>query len=300
MTNIIFFNHFHNGDIHVSRGFIRQIMNKMQGITFSYSHRNPPNLLSDIPNLIFDPQAIHNIKNEHIGIYHVADTIYVNTWYAQQGFRYMNRYGISMDTLYAAFDDICKSLWQFSLTDISTDPRTFFPVIDYCKFDIAPAQSWLNVHQNKKIFVETGMVLSDQAHNFAFTPIIINLANKHQDKIFILSNQEGPYQLPGNVVYSTDIIKKAFKSDLNENSYLSSHCDVIIGRASGAFTFAMTQENLFQRSPKFIALCNLVPVPPNKFWLNELLRDKVQYSAQFIVSNESDTNNITHIIDTNL
>lgn len=297
---IIFFNHFHNGDIHVSRGFVRQIIRKLPNFSFFYTHRNPINLLADIPSLSCNNDVINQIKNEHLGFYTVNDTTYINTWYAQQNFRFMNRFGISMDCLYTMFDDTCKSLWNFSLADISSDVRDFFPTIDYSKFDIILAQSWVHAHQAKKIFVETGMALSGQAHNFAFTPIIANLAQKHQDKIFILSNKEGEYQLPNNVVYSSNIIQKTIMSDLNENSYLSSHCDVIIGRASGAFTFAMTQENLFQRSPKFIAFCNLVPDSPNKFWLNELFRDSVHYSAQFIVTNESNTNNITNIIDNNL
>jgi hypothetical protein len=299
---IVFFNYYHNGDIHVSRGFVRQIMNKVQQIDptiqFAYGHRNSSALLSDIPNLQFDPTALSIVKNDHANLIVIGDVIYINTWYAQQNFKYMNKYGISIDALYGALDDSCQSIWGFSLDSISTDPSVFFPSIDYDKFQIDQAKKWLNGHPGKKVFVSNGAVLSDQAHNFSLTSIIDRISRKHTDKIFILSNKDGH---PGsaNIIHSSDIINKN-GNDLNENSFISTYCDVIIGKASGSFTFAMTQENLFQRAVKFLALCNLTPVPPNKFWVNELLRDKIHYNAQIIVDNESDHNKIIDLIDINL
>lgn len=303
MKKVVFFNYYHNGDIHVSRGFLRQIIKKVKqinpSIEFVYAHRNSPDLLADILELRYDSSELAAIRNDHTNLLVLGDTVYINTWYAQQHFRYMNRYGITIDSLYSAFDDTCKSLWGFGLEDISKDPTDFFPVIDYNKFQINNATAWLNKYSaNKKVFVSNGTILSDQAHYFALTPIIDTLSKKHPDKIFILSNNDGH---PGsaNIVHSSSIIGKP-GNDLNENSYLASHCDVIIGKASGAFSFAVTKENCFQRSIKFLAFCNLVPSHPNKFWLGDRLRDKVNYTSQFIVSNESDADQVSLIIDANL
>ena len=47
MKTIIFYNTFHNGDIHVSREFIKDIMNKIE-TTFYYYHNGGPRLLFDI------------------------------------------------------------------------------------------------------------------------------------------------------------------------------------------------------------------------------------------------------------
>lgn len=298
--NVVFYNHFHNGDVHASRGFVRQIMNKVSGMNFIYSHRNSSNLLADIPNLKHDPFPLTVLTNNHAGAFQNGNDIFINTWYGQQNFRFMNRYGITIDSLYAAFDEACRNLWNFSLSDISDDPRVFFPTIDYSKHDILNAKNWLYGHPGKKVYVETAWAQSGQADNFMMTPAIIELAQRHPDKYFILSNQEGNYTLPGNVVYSSNIIQKSSGSDLNENSFISTHCDVIVGRASGAFTFALTQENLFVRSPKFICFTNLVPQPPNKWWMSELLRDKVQYSAQFVIENVSTTERAKQILDAHL
>ncbi len=304
MKRIVFFNYYHNGDIHVSRGFVRRIIEKVHqldpSVAFFYTHKNSPELLKDIPGLQFDPQAIYQIGNDHANLINTGETVYINTWYAQQHFRYMNRYGITIDSLYAALDDTCKNLWGFSLSDISTNPQLFFPVIDYSAFNIQRAQDWLYSHPEKKIFVENAHAYSDQSVNFDLTTAIFELAQKHTDKIFILSNQFSVNQLPANVCYSREIIQSTAQTDLNENSFLSTHCDVIVGRASGPFTFSLTQENLFVRHPKFICFTNLVPVAPNKFWVNELLRDKVNYSAQFIVENVSNAERAKYLIDTNI
>jgi len=305
MKRIVFFNFYHNGDIHVSRGFVRHIIEKVKQldptIQFFYSHKNSPELLKDIPGLQFDPHGIYQVGNDHANLYSVGDTVYINTWYAQQHFRYMNRFGITIDSLYAALSDTCQQLWGFSLSDISTDPKVFFPIIDYSAFPIQATQDWLYLHPEKKIFVENAHANSDQSVNFDLTSAILELAPKHHDKIFILSNQFSIVPLPINVCYSKDIIQSAGRqSDLNENSFLSTHCDVIVGRASGPFTFSLTQENLFTRHPKFICFTNLVPSPPNKFWVNELLRDKINYSAEFIVENVSNVDRAKYLIDTNI
>lgn len=300
---VVFFNHFHNGDIHVSRGLVRQVMDRVKQIDpntqFYYTHRNSGGLLQDIPGLVFDGGAMSNISSEHTSTFTVGDAVYFNTWYAQQQFKYMNRYGLTFDALYSAFDANCKSIWGFSLDSISSDPSIFFPIIDYNAFQIGRAKSWLTAYPGKKIFVSNGAILSDQAYHFALTPIIDAVAKRHPDKIFILSNKDG-HQGSSNIVHSSDIIRCP-GNDLNENSFLASHCDVIIGKASGAFSFSVTQQNLFQRDVKFLAFCNLAPVPPNKdFWVGELLRDKISYKAKFIINNSDNVNVISHIIDSNL
>jgi hypothetical protein len=292
---ITFFNCFHNGDIHASRSFIRLIINKVHqqdpSVTFFYAHKNAANLLDDIENLKYDPHAIRNVINEHANLFMAGGSLFINTWYAQRHYKYMNRHGITLDSLYIALDETCKNVWGFSLADISQDPTVFFPSIDYSKFEIKHAKEWLTSHPGKKIFISNGYALSGQSHNFPITPLVITLAKKHTDKIFILSNQEENANLP-NVFQSSHIIQKN-GCDLNENAFLSERCDTIIGRASGAFAFAETQNN-FQRNCKILCFSNLIPPPGGKFWLSDLLKEKITYTATITVTNE---NNIATIQD---
>jgi len=302
MSKITFFNHFHNGDLHISREFVRKVIEKVHSIdpstTFSYAHVNDQGLLSDIPNLAYE--NLNSLRlNQFENLTRRGDTIFFNTWYAQQNYRYMNVHGMTLDCLYEAFNDSCKNLWNFRLEDISADPSSFIPTIDYSKFHIQDAQNWLAQNPQKKILVSNGQALSGQATNFPLAPLVADLAKLHPDKIFILSNQEVPTYLPPNVVFSKDIIKKPYGSDLNENSFLTAHCDVIVGRASGVFSYAWTQQNMLQRKVKFVCFCGpgVVIRPPHQFWTSSLLSDKIHYSAEYIVSDTTDGNAVKRIIE---
>lgn len=297
---VVFFNHWHNGDIHVSRTLVQKIIEKLKSIdpvcTFDYSHKNSPDLLKDIPNLGFDPHSVHQI-GMHEGVIRRGDTFYFNTWYAQQNYKFMNAYGISFDTLYAVFDDNCKSAFHFSLSDISTDPAIFFPSIDYTNFHIENAKTWLSNHPGKKIFVSNGYAQSTQSHNFAITPLVMDLAKKHTDTIFIVSNKEGVNTL-SNVFWSSDIIQKP-NNDLNENAFLSENCHAIIGRATGAFTFSVTSNNLFKRQCNILCFTNITS-PGSKFWISHLLQNKINYTANMTFTNESNVDTIKKMMEDQL
>ena len=45
--------------------------------------------------------------------------------------------------------------------------------------------------------------------------------------------------------WQQDLIDKN-GNDLNENAFISEHCDLIIGRASGPFAFSQTQNNMIK------------------------------------------------------
>lgn len=299
---VTFFNCFHNGDIHVSRSFVRLIIAKLKTINpdwiYTYAHKNNPEILADIPELIYDPGALAFVRSEHHNLFEGGNALFINTWYAQQNHKYMNKYGISFDALYAGLDDSCKNAWGFSLSDISPNPGDFFPSIDYSKFHIQYAQDWLDRHPGKKIFVTNGYALSGQSHNFPITPLILDVARRHPDKTFILSNKEGQNYLP-NVFWSSDIIQKS-GCDLNENAFLSEYCDTIIGRATGAFAFSETANNMMKRKCKFLCFTNIVPPPGGKFWLSTLLQDKINYSAEMTITDESNTDVIKQLIEAHL
>ena len=303
MSYVVFTNAFHNGDIHASRGLVRKTMEKVKQIDpntiFSYAHRNPANLLGDIPELNYAPHLLGRGGNEHSNLTKYGDMVFVNTWYGQQNYKFMNHYGISFDTLYAALDDTCQQQWGFKLETISQDPRDFYPAIDYSCFEIGNASAWLAAHPEKKVLVENGLARSDQANNIPLTPTIIKLAQKHPEITFILTTPEG-MSLPSNVVHSHDIIQKTTRSDLNETSFLSSKCDLIIGRASGVFAFTLTYDNLFNRKMQYLCFSNLVPKKENQFWLNDLMQDRIAYSATIMTTNESNIGTVYNIIEDKL
>jgi hypothetical protein len=104
---------------------------------------------------------------------------------------------------------------------------------------------------NKKILFSNGPCLSGQCdYTGDMSPIIEIIAENNPNKTFIATH---PFDCSlDNVVFTSDIIKSN-QCDLNEISYLSTFCDIIVGRNSGPFCFASTKNNLKDPNKIFYA-----------------------------------------------
>jgi hypothetical protein len=292
MKKLIFYNHFHNGDIHVSRSFIRFLIEKLKSekIEFFYFHRNSPNLLLDIPEL----KIGSNLENCDPAKTFVSNgnSIYLNTWYNSGQGKYMSSHGITFDTLYDLFDDFSTQILSCSLSDLNSDPKSFFPKIDFSFFSNFKIPNM----ENKKILFSNGSTLSGQADNFNFSPIINHLVQKYPNVSFFCTEKKSDLQTTRNLFYTTDVIRSS-NSDLNEIGYLSTFCDLIVGRASGPWTFAFNFNNIFQRSAKMISFSNLTPKYENKFWLGDKFANQISYSSQILISPEYKKQNIIPFLE---
>jgi hypothetical protein len=237
---VVFFNFFHNGDLHVSRSFVKAIAEKYN---CEYVHSCSSDLLSDL-NVKYSSN-LYNLK-QNTPSYIDNNIYFINTWYSGNRELFLN-FGVTFDTLYQSFS-------KLNILDLS-NPKDFFPSIDFEKFYINKAKEWIGQQRNKKVFISNGNVLSGQSENFDFSPIINHLCSNNPNITFIISNKEQGINKYNNLFYSQDIIQKS-GNDLNENAYLSTFCDVIVGRYSGAYTFAMNKDNYFDKSKKFLAFVN--------------------------------------------
>lgn len=304
MKNIVFYNHFHNGDLHVSRSFIREIMAKIgSSCSFTYSHKNNSGLLSDLPKLKIDSNLLSSLPVEKTFFRH-NETVFLNTWYNSGQSKYMSRHGLTFDTLYDLFDDFClnglKELLNlsFSLSDLHPQPNDFFAKIDFSKFDLSKIEKLLQTNKQKKVLISNGSSLSGQAENFSFSPVINSLANNHPETLFFCTQKGNDIHPKSNIIFTSDLIGK--QCDLNEIAYLSSFCELIIGRASGPWTFAFNYHNLFERKVKFLTFCNLTPKYSNKFWLGDKFAGHISFSSEVICSSSYETNSVLNLIEQNL
>jgi hypothetical protein len=94
-----------------------------------------------------------------------------------------------------------------------------------------------------------------------------------------------------NIKYTKDIINIR-DNDLNEISYISTFCDIIIGRGSGPYCFSTIKSNLLNKNKIFIGFTNLIE---DAKWANniELNID----GAEQIWYNQNDKNVIIEIIE---
>lgn len=253
VNKVVFFNLYHNGDIHISRGLVHKIAKvcEERGITCEYFHNNDPGLLADIPNLIHTKQS-YGISDPGTQSYINKNIAFINTWYCGTNNMY-NTYGLTFECLYYSFVENAKII-DIDITKF--DVHELFPRIDYSAFHISHAYEWMSNDTGKKVFISNGLVRSGQATNFPFAGIVNTLSNERSDVKFIVSEEDVDIIKRPNVFFTRDIIQKN-GFDLNENAFIADNCDLIVGRMSGAFSFAMNHVNYFENKKKFIAITNL-------------------------------------------
>jgi len=242
--NIYFYNAWHNGDLHVSRTFVRYIMENIKAENYFYMHNNSPTVLQDIPNLHQQPYSL-NIQNKH-GYFKRGNDVYINTWYCSYNNEYLNNNEMTIFVLINIFKRTLKELFGH---EILNNPLYFLPRIDYTKFNVFKVDDLVAIDTRKKVLICNNTADSGQSENFDFDPVIETISNQYPDILFIISNKKR-YIEKGNVRYCEDIIP--YPNNLNEISYLSKFCSVIVGRLSGPQTFSAIQDNFLDSKKKII------------------------------------------------
>lgn len=288
INKVVFFNLCHNGDIHVSRGLVKETAKicEQKRIPCEYYHINDPGLLADIPYVKYSGQNCGLPIDYKSSVR--DDVLFINTWYCSDPENY-KKYSLSFDTLYYNFKDALKFI-DINLDTISV--IDLFPNINFEYFYIEKAKQWLSEHNRQRVFFSNGNVLSGQAHNFSFSEIIRQLAKEYDYIDFLVSNKDANYDQP-NIYATADIIQKS-GFDLNENAYLAGQCSLIVGRCSGAYSFALNSECYWENPKTFLAFTNLDP--KEVLWTNKLTPP---VKANVIVHNVFD-HRVINIIKENL
>lgn len=277
IKKVIFFNLLHNGDLHVSRSFVKFIAGELinRNIEVEYQHKNTKIVLKDLGIPI---KSVSEYVNNNNITHKNGDVLYINTWYNSDK-DIFKKYGVSFDCLYYYFSKICQQYFDLDIS--KKDIWTLFPEIDYSKYNIKNIDNYINNLEKykKKIFISNGRVLSGQCINFDWSEVINLLSAKYSDYIFFISNYDKNISNRQNIVFTKDIIKSREVCDLNENGYLSTKCDIMIGRYSGAYTFSMTATN-YQRDMKYLVFCRYC-MPT---WFKKL---DLKYKAKIFHSEET-------------
>jgi len=282
MNKVCFFNHYHNGDLFHSKSFIKEIIENVDS-TFSYAHSNHPIVLSDL-NL--DYSQIPNIS-PYSKFVSVEDTLYVNTWigcYFDVNKPYHGectlRFSYQMfGEIYDYFNNIFGSKLRLSPV------KNYFPFVDYSKFDCQKIDEFVKDNTQKKILFSNGPCLSGQSHyNGDMSEIIERCASNNRDKLFIATFKFDTNL--DNIKFTSDIIQSN-ECDLNEISYLSKYCNLIIGKNSGPFCFSTTGENVMDSNKTFYAFGER---PTDCFYYD------MDIECQFIFENTSNYEEIQNSI----
>lgn len=271
---IHFFNSCNKGDIHGSRELVKIIIQLFPNKSYYYHHTHGPELLKDI-SIIYS-----NEKISFSDLLVIKDNkLFVNTWLGQMrddNVQFCSTWGCNS----IANKELLKYILKLLNKDNNIDDFDLVPSIDYSKYDIKNIDLFFDQNTNHKILICNGPVLSGQCPNFLFDEIILNLTKQHPNIDFILTQKTS--LIAHNIFYTDDIIKK-IGCDLNEVSYLSTKCSIVVGRASGPWAYAQTKASLSDVNKTFICFNNnkndaffLENTPCTKIWSNDYSLENIK------------------------
>lgn len=249
MPKIVFFNHYHRGDLHTSKEFVRQVMNEVRGYEFEYYHNNPHKLLSDlkIPTT-GSPDFLDKTKP----ILKKGDAIYVNTWVGSQWDVFCKHGGINMNTLYEQWYKLFNAINKLtgSSLQLHNNKESYLPFMDFSDLNLAGIDRYLKSSKDKKrILICNNIPNSSQSFQASMDEFILPAVLENPQIDFICTNKVAGSS--DNLLYTDDIIQSNDDCDLQEISYLSNYCNVIIGKNSGPFVFCETYYNYMNSEKSF-------------------------------------------------
>jgi hypothetical protein len=247
IEKIILYNSYHNGDIFVSRNLVKFTIENISSKEYTYIHLNSSKLLQDIPKL----KHIREYPPENIKYSgwkrDENNVLWFNTWY--NSYNQQEFGGCTIQTLFNIFKRGLKENLDF---DLPGEPIDYLPTIDFNYFDISKIDNFLSFDPREKVLISNCDVLSGQSENFDFNPIIDYISDIFPQICFIITNyMNNKLVVKQNIYYFESLIKD---DNLNEISYLSKFCKILIGRNSGPHTFCFIKENLMDKDKTFVCI----------------------------------------------
>lgn len=281
MNSINLYNHWHYGDIFLSRMIVRSLS---EHFNIVFHHNLKDGLFDDMTNI---KESIGIPKNYLIQSTDLSNFI-VNTWIGQRNMFYLKSNfleGCSFNNYIKLIKDVLN-YYDIPLRD----PDFYLPRINYEKLknfsDIKNNFINLTNKFDKTVLISNGDVLSKQSYNFDFSPIIYYLSLKYPNYLFLTTKKNEINN--HNIYYTSDLTNKI--PDLLYISFFSTMSEVCIGRASGPYTFFMTYDNIMNSNKTIISFNN--KKPEGYFY------DDIKFN--FIWSNDYSSENIIKTINSAL
>jgi hypothetical protein len=266
MNKLIFFNHFHRGDLFTHKEFARYVKSNLPDVKFEYWHFNHPkvNLDIDIP----PTNAPMNLDKTKRFYKSTEGALMVNTWIGVYDEIFTKHGGVNLLSLKDSWDIIVSTINDTFKTNLTLNVKPleqYLPTIDYARFDLTSIESFLERTPGKKVLLCNGEPMSNQSFKGNLKDDLELFSESYPDVTFICTSKFETSK--SNIVFTDDIIKdtqvywldtpwndrKINNCDLNEISYLSTNCDLIIGKNSGPFVFCETYANLMDTKKHIIS-----------------------------------------------
>lgn len=246
-SSVTFYNHYGNGDLFNSRGFLKALAEKFPTNNYYYAHAKPKPFFFDL-DWIKEVNIEPWISDRQP--YYIRDNnLYINTWIGRESRFVLPGIGCTIDNYLKMFNELSIKLTG---TELDKQIENYFPSLDYSKLDVEYTkriEEFVSNHEDF-ILISDGDVQSNQAYNFDFAPVISELGKLTTSAIVSTNATQS-----GAVIKSANQIIQKPGFNLNEISYLSTFCRYIIGRSSGPFAMAQVEENITRSDTTFLSFC---------------------------------------------
>lgn len=183
-------------------------------------------------------------------LYANNNVLFINTWVGayKYHFKRHSNYGIIYNKIIEDCFYNCKS---FTALDLIRNPDAwwYIPQIDYCRYPtVAKSLNFIRACPGYKVLICNNDVHSEQSSMGDMSEVVNALAEMFPQIVFVVTKQFATTH--SNIAFTNNIFQE--DHDLVEISYLSHHCDLIVGKNSGAFTYSNTKNNLLNASKTFV------------------------------------------------
>lgn len=241
------FNYFHNGDIHWTRAFVRELS---VDFDITYFHKNNKEILKDLLDRISQENlsAVNYDPGQELII--CDDITVLNSWIGCSGGKYLGiKNGVSFSGIYNLFSNHYKYI-GIQIRDIDFYiPSIQFAISPQCNPDFINKIGILICNNN---------TLSGQSENFDFFPICKELSKEfaNRDVKFYFTNFDSKINELPNFFFIGNIFPGKISNLIEISKFTENYCNIIIGRSSGPYTFCVTKENILNCNKKFIGICH--------------------------------------------
>ena len=192
ITSIVFYSYYHNGDLYVSKQFLRAVADQLTNVNLSYYHFNHPGALHDI-GIRYGGTPVQFPEKAAWVV--TGDLLAVNTWVGAyqppcdpppfyQG-------GINLHMLYDIWSFLCDQLspiigQSLQLRGTAAD---YAPRIDYSQFDVSNVDQFISARSRKTILICNGAAMSGQSFAHNMQDIVQWLADRHPLLDFVCTSK---------------------------------------------------------------------------------------------------------------
>jgi len=250
MENIVFFNHWHYGDLFSTRGWVADIKRQLPESNFYYAHKKNPRAIIDLVDTLDEENnrmVLDGIDQwKRFGV--DEDTILINTWVGSYMGLWANTHPsyISHQRIIGECYNNLRQQFGIDLK-LSDDVWDYVPEIDYTPYQTSVIDNYVDFVGNVYLFCNSA-VASAQSSMDNMKSIIEYVAENHKNDT-IVATEKFETKLD-NIIFTDNIFEE--KCDLCDISYLSTKVNLVVGKNSGPFTYANTKQNLLDKNKVFV------------------------------------------------